>query len=646
MSIEKMALVNIVGNLEDLDAALDQCCKSECFHIESALHTTANTGFALLNETNPYTAPLKKLIDLAASLSVPLSYTDASGYSLPNDQLGGRVDALEQQVHLLIEEQGAHKKQIYEYEQAIQQIEHLKGSPVDFDTLFSCKQVKIRFGRLPVDSYKKITYYNNKTFFFFDFDHNDDYYWGFYIAPAVKISVIDDIFAALFFERIWVPDYAHGTPDIAIADIQKALEETRAKLSDCGATLETFSKENGEELRLLFCRLKTLDDTFDMRKFVAVYKGHFYLNGFIPKQESKSFEKLFENFRSISCILKPQDADPSLKPPVKLKNGWFARPFENFVEMYGLPSYTDIDPTPLVAVTYTLLFGLMFGDLGQGLVIALLGLLLSKWKKMNFGKILTRIGISSAVFGTIYGSVFGYEHLLDPLYQKLFGLPGKPIEVMDSTNTILIGTVGIGVVMIILTIGINIVLGIRHKQYERAFFGSNGLAGLVLYVSIVLAVVLMVSNINVLNPLFIIFCIVLPLLLMFLREPLTKLCKRRKDLKPEGGIGGFITENFFELFEFLLSYITNTMSFLRVGGFILSHAGMMSVVMTLSEGLGSVGSPIVVVFGNILVMCMEGLIVGIQVLRLEFYEIFSRFFEGNGKPFVASKISYSPEEEK
>ena len=157
---------------------------------------------------------------------------------------------------------------------------------------------------------------------------------------------------------------------------------------------------------------------------------------------------------------------------------------------------------------------------------------------------------------------------------------------------------------------------------------------------------MLLLDINIFNPIFIIICIVIPLLLMFLRDPLSKLCKKRKDIKPEGGIGGFITENFFELFEFLLSYVTNTMSFLRVGGFILSHAGMMAVVFTLAHSFNAVGSPIVIIFGNILVMGMEGLIVGIQVLRLEFYEIFSRFFDGDGKPFIVSKINYLVEEEK
>ncbi len=94
------------------------------------------------------------------------------------------------------------------------------------------------------------------------------------------------------------------------------------------------------------------------------------------------------------------------------------------------------------------------------------------------------------------------------------------------------------------------------------------------------------------------------------------------------------------MFENVLSYITNTVSFLRVGGFILSHAGMMAVVLTLMEMIGGFGSPIVFVIGNIFVMAMEGLIVGIQVLRLEFYEIFSRFYEGDGKEFRPVVVSY------
>ena len=191
---------------------------------------------------------------------------------------------------------------------------------------------------------------------------------------------------------------------------------------------------------------------------------------------------------------------------------------------------------------------------------------------------------------------------------------------------------------------INICIGFKHKDYERAVFGNNGLAGLVLYMGAVIAVAgLMLYNINVLSPWFIIFVIVIPVLLIFLREPLGKLLKKRKDVKPADGIGTFILENFFEMFEYVLSYLSNTMSFLRVGGFILSHAGMMAVVMSLSEMMSGGGTIAVMVIGNIFVMCLEGLIVGIQVLRLEFYEIFSRFYNGDGKEYEPASISYKVE---
>lgn len=105
------------------------------------------------------------------------------------------------------------------------------------------------------------------------------------------------------------------------------------------------------------------------------------------------------------------------------------------------------------------------------------------------------------------------------------------------------------------------------------------------------------------------------------------------------GFGAFFTEAFFELFEVMLTFIANTMSFLRVGGFVLSHAGMMMVVYTLAKmvaggpGIINFGYILVAIIGNIFVMCLEGMIVGIQVLRLEFYEMFSRYYEGKGKPF-------------
>ncbi len=170
------------------------------------------------------------------------------------------------------------------------------------------------------------------------------------------------------------------------------------------------------------------------------------------------------------------------------------------------------------------------------------------------------------------------------------------------------------------------------------------MAGLVFYLAVLFAAAgTMALNINVFTPLYIVPFFVLPLIIMFAKEPLGRLIRGEKELFPEG-VGGFAVESFFEMFEVLLSFVTNTMSFLRVGAFVLVHAGMMVVVFTLAGmvgGVGSVGGVVVIVVGNIFVAAMEGLIVGIQVLRLEFYEIFSRFFDGEGRPFLPAEVDYS-----
>ena len=338
-------------------------------------------------------------------------------------------------------------------------------------------------------------------------------------------------------------------------------------------------------------------------------------------------------------ITKNAGADSLLKPPVKLKNNKFSGPFSMFVEMYGLPSYNGFNPTMLVAVTYTLLFGIMFGDLGQGLLLSFLGLIIYKKSGNRLGAILQRIGLSSAFFGLIYGSVFGFENALNPLYKKL-GFEHKPLEIMENTMGVLIGAILIGVAIIFVSIIINIFIGFKHRDYVNAVFGNNGIAGFVFFGAVLVGLGFMLTGRgNIFTAPYVIVLIIIPVIVMFFREPLGCLVKGER-FKLESGLGDFLASNFFEVFEFMLGYATNTLSFVRIGGFVFSHAGMMSVVMILSEMVSTGASPVVIIIGNLFVMGMEGLIVGIQVLRLEFYEIFSRFYEGNGHPFEPLKINY------
>jgi V/A-type H+-transporting ATPase subunit I len=245
---------------------------------------------------------------------------------------------------------------------------------------------------------------------------------------------------------------------------------------------------------------------------------------------------------------------------------------------------------------------------------------------MTIAAIISLAGIFSTIFGFLYGSVFGFEDWLTPLW----------LSPRENVMTMLITAVGFGVFLILMAMIINIINGIKAKEWGKVFFDTNGVAGLVFYAALITSVVLLFTGHALPGVLVIVICFGLPLLLIFFREPLTHIIQKNKKIFPERK-GMFFMENFFELFEVLLSYLTNTISFLRVGAFALSHAGMMAVVMLLAGTESGHPNLIALILGNILVASMEGLVVGIQVLRLEYYEMFSRFYKGTGKEFKPYK---------
>lgn len=638
MSIEKMDYINIVGFMDDLDRTLEKCVKSECFHISKSVEE--QSGMSRLEGENPYKEFLKDIVSADTGGTVEFSeveydenkYCDLEKLKLDFSQMRQRLDGYSKEI-------GEMTDKLAERKQAYQQLSHLKGLQLDMSQLFKCSHIKPRFGRLPDESAQKLSYYEDKSFIFIPYDDDGNYKWGIYFAPVDSIAEADRIFKSLYFEKIWIPDFVSDTPENESQRLKNEIAQLEEGLKKKTDERNVYISEIKDNLKCCFCRVKYLYDIYELRKYALVYKDKFYLTGFIPHGKREEFTELLHSVRSVSVVSKPAENSDNVKVPVKMKNGRFSKPFSMFVEMYGLPSYGGFNPTTLVAITYTIMFGIMFGDLGQGLLISLIGFFVYKKSGNKLGAILQRVGISSAFFGLLYGSVFGFEELLDPLY-KAIGLPHKPIEVMDSTMTILLGAICIGVVIILISIIINIFISFRHRDFSAAIFGNNGVAGIVFFGSLLAGIaVMMTGKGNLFTMPYVLGLIVLPLLLMFFREPLGCLISGKK-YRLEGGIGDFIASNFFEVFEFILGYATNTLSFVRIGGFIFSHAGMMSVVMLLSESFSVGASPIVIILGNLFVMGMEGLIVGIQVLRLEFYEVFSRFYDGDGVAFEPVKVNY------
>lgn len=635
MAIEKMRLVSITSDKEHINEVLSRFCSLQNFHPEPASKFVDMVhGLTTLNDPNPYEETLTQIKDMATEMSQKLEFRDEN---VDENQLKVWLSELEK-VHEKYKQALLVKKEledvIQENNDAMIQMENIEDLGISLDDIFSCRYMKVRFGRLPLDSVGKLKYYNNKPFVFNSFNSDSVYSWCMYMTTPRYEGEVDNVFSSLYFERIRIPEFIHGEPGKAKEILQKEIEDDEYQLAHVKDVMNELVCESNEKLQKTYRVLCKLNMTFEARKYVVCLGERFSITGFVAKDDVNDVMEVYKDMNNVVEIEdRPPHSDKRLTPPTKLKNGWLTRPFSFFVEMYGVPEYEDFDPTPLVAISYILLFGIMFGDLGQGLLLSLVGFILYKRKGWALAAIAQRIGVSSAFFGLVYGSVFGNEEILNPLYEFIFHIKEKPVEVLDAsfTMTLLMVAVAIGVVLICTCMILNTILHFRRRKMGEALFSHNGIAGIVFYISMIIGVVAMLSGYSIFSLAYILLLIVLPLLLIFMKEPIShKLA--HKELFPDGFVA-FFMESFFELFEVLLSFISNTMSFLRVGGFVLSHAGMMLVVMTLAEMVGPNFGWFVIIFGNIFVMCMEGLIVGIQVLRLEFYEQFSRYFEGKGIPF-------------
>ena len=634
MAIAKTQLITITSNLANLDQLLMRFIDLQDFHpVLSTKIVDSVHGLTSFKADNFCTGILNELVQIEKefNLNLPVSEMRSLDYNFDNMR-----DTIKQSHEILLEKVNQIKENqqtINKLTDTLKHVTNIESLNVSLDDIFSCEYINSRIGRLPNDSVEKLKYYRNRPFLFKSFLEDQYYNWGMYFTTNENKREVDNIFSSLFFERIYIPDFVHGTPEKA----RETLLEEIDHLSKDNILLKNEMQKTSEDFKDRLSSIKSellfLNQIFEAKKYVIGFGDRFTISGFTEVENVDNVKKQFEGIEDLEIEVRPPKSDKRITPPTKLKNRWFSRPFSMFVEMYGVPAYGDIDPTPFVAITYSILFGIMFGDLGQGLVLILLGFIMAKWKKMKLGEIGIRIGISSSIFGLLYGSFFGNEEILTPFYTDLLGMEGKPIHVMDSqfTMTLLIAAIAIGALLIILSIIMGIITNIKRKHYVEAFLSHNGVSGLIFYTYLLTAIGLNLLGIaNLLTWYFLVPFILVPILLIFFKEPFERKSEGKKMFP--NGFGGFFVEGFFELFDVMLSYITNTMSFMRVGGFVLSHAGMMLVVSSLMSMVGN-ASLLVAIFGNLFVMGLEGLIVGIQVLRLEFYEMFSRYYDGNGVAF-------------
>lgn len=639
LAVIKIKVLNVIGRIDELDQVTTALGSTRAFHPDNALSFYSDTtGFSPLNETNPYSKALTTLTDTLRSFGregelSKIRYSDHA--VLPVDDWSSYTDGFSSTISELLSKKGECKKLISQKSKQINEVRHFDGLDLNFDEINECRFIQFRFGSLPQEGYDKLPEYGDNPYVaFFPSKLEPPLYWGMYCAPIDQIDEVDRIFSGLYFERVSLSQYS-GTIASVIQDLSQLVEQEKKRIGEIDSAVQNYWQKEKDTFSGVYAWLTEKYTFYNIRRFAARYGDSFILTGWIPADKENLVRSLLDKFVTVKYAF-DDAADPEVmlhSPPIKLSNKKLWKPFEYLVNEYGLPSYDEIDPTAFVALTFTVFFGLMFADLGQGLCVALIGWLLWKKKHSELGRAMIPCGIASAVVGTVFGSVFGFEDALNPLFKAVFGLPTKPISVMDETATVVSFAIGLGMFMVMFAILTNIVACLKRRRYTSGLFGPNGVAGFVFYASVIFGFGgQILHKWQIVTPVFIVFCIVLPLVLMMFREVFGGLMEGRTDWKPDSW-GEMIMQNFFEVFEFVLSYLTNTISFCRIGAYILVHAGMMMVVFKLA-GTGGIGAFIVIVVGNVFVIALEGLLSGVQALRLEFYEMFSRFYDGSGRPYT------------
>lgn len=627
-----MQFLSLTGPKEDIDRVIDQYLSKYEIHLENALSELQSV--ADLNpflSINPYKTTFQHAEELIRLIDVSNLHADPS---ISLEEAIAVIEDLDQQMDSFRETDIVLEQQRTQLQSSLDLITPFTNLDFDISTILHFKTVKFRFGKISKEYITKFeTYvYENLNSIFYKCHDDGNYIWGLYFVLGSESAKIDAVYKSMHFEQIYIPDEYHGTPLSEVRSLQTQIKEINKRIQDHTQKKQNLLLEHAHEIYSAYKKLESQIRNFDVRKLAACTnkRDTFYiLCGWMTAKDAKRFSKELENDPYVYCILEEEHNGST--PPTKLKNPKPLRPFEMFIKMYGLPSYNEFDPTVFVALTYAFIFGWMFGDVGQGLCLAVGGFALYAWKKINLAAIIGYAGIFSTIFGFLFGSIFGFEDIIEPLWIRPVSQMST-LPFIGKLNTVFIVAIGFGMALILLTMVIHIINGIRSKDLEAACFDTNGLAGLVFYASAVSVIVLFMKGHTLPGGAVLLLMFGIPLLLIAFKEPITRKLLKTK-AQEQTGVVMTIVQAFFELFEVLLSYFSNTLSFVRIGAFAVSHAAMMEVVLMLAGAEAGNPNWIIIVFGNIFVCAMEGLIVGIQVLRLEYYELFSRFYKGNGREF-------------
>jgi V/A-type H+-transporting ATPase subunit I len=410
------------------------------------------------------------------------------------------------------------------------------------------------------------------------------------------MPMLDSHFAARKARRIALPNDLQGPADQAAQQLAGRRQDIERRHAQIERELQGLSDRQG--LAAALADIEVIEWLVRHGSELSASDRLARVTGWTTATDTQAFCDPLER-AGLRCAVQFPDVPAGSEPPSLLDNPPWARASEGFARMLGQPGRDEADPSPMVALIGPLLFGFMFGDVGQGAVLCAAGWLLRKRAPMLV--LLIPGGLLAMAFGLLFGTVFAREDLIPALW----------LHPLHEPIALLVAAVGIGAMILLGGLALN-ALQAHWRHAARQWWARDA--------GIVLAYVALLAGVAQRDALWFVGA---GALWFALGSMLTATGNRLAALG--AGLARFIEQG--------LQLLVNTVSFARVGAFALAHAGLSVAVTGVAEAAGSMGYWIVLLLGNVLILALEGLVVSIQTTRLLLFEFFVRFLKGTGREF-------------
>ncbi|TYB83866.1 MAG: hypothetical protein FXF54_13320 [Kosmotoga sp.] len=636
MSIEKMHRVFFGFSRNEFEKNLAKLINSgslEPIELANLLEDKEEMQLKSINE-NPYGNVYKQMQQFLqiTDYEPVLDRSELEEYkAIDTKQIEKTFSRMNERANKIFEQTNRLKKKLSEYNNILFHMRILSSLDIELGNISDLERIRLIFGKLPEERYNTLIESVTKSpILFLEVKKEKKFSWILVLTPPDYLKETYDILHSAYFEEDSIPLNYKGTPKEIQRKMEAAIQHTRLSIRENETEIQKMLYASKEFIDANYPHILLRKRIYDLSNY-GVFSSDsnvLFMSGWVPENSIKNIKSVLN-----PQILKIEEAEKieqseKINAPTKLSNkNRFIKGFEVITNMFGAPKYEEIDPTPLVAIIFTFMFGLMLGDIGHGMIIFLVGLLFCrKWE--NFSQVLMSTAVSSIIFGILYGSFFGFE-VFSPLWLR----PTIEIEQLMSFS------IYFGIAVILCGFLLNIINGFMRRDWEKAIFGEKGIVGALLYVFLVYTVIMYLRNGKIPVPmnLFISILIILSITII-ISEPLNKIIKRQK---PEI-TGEFWITSGVRFMNTLLEFLSNTISFVRLAAFALTHGALFNAFWTLTLMVkptpgGGLWAALIFLLGQFILIGLESLVVFIQDLRLTYYEYFTKFFDGTGrlyKPFV------------